>query len=375
MRVTPAKIYFPEKDVEEILVKIKESLLTGQLTLGKHGKELEEKFASYTGTKYGVVVNSGTSSIEIPLRILGVTGKEVIVPTNTFFATPAAVLHAGGIVKFVDTDPETFSIDVNSLKKSITKNTAGVIIVHIAGVITPRIKEIQDICKQNNLFLFEDAAHAHGSTLDGKKAGTFGVAAAFSFYPTKVITSAEGGIIVTDSQKIRDEAMMYRDQGKAGFTMNIHDKLGYNWRMSELHAAVGLSQFNRLEEFIEKRNRLSRIYDEELKSAKGVKTIPVPKGVRSNYYKYLAILDKGIDRAGLKKIMREELEVGLSGEVYELPCHLQPIFKKGYKEGDFPVAEDICRRHICLPLYFQMTDDDAKFVVTQLKKALSILGH
>jgi dTDP-4-amino-4,6-dideoxygalactose transaminase len=370
MKIPSVKVHFSDRDRGEILQRIDEALSTGQLTLGKYGKELEERFAAYVGTKYAVAVNSGTSAIEIPLRILGVAGKSVLVPTNTFFATPAAVIHAGGKVRFVDADPATFSLDVESLKRNITPNTVGVIVVHIGGIVTPRMAEIQEICREQGLWLFEDAAHAHGCSYNGQMAGTFGVVASFSFYPTKVMTSAEGGMIVTNNEHIANEAKLYRDQGKLSFTQNLHGKLGYNWRMSEPHAIIGLSQFGRLEEFIAARQRIAAVYDAGLTSIPGFRPLALPPTCRCNYYKYIALLDKGIDRAKVKKFLREEYEVILSGEVYELPCHLQPIFSHGYKEGDFLQAEDICRRHVCLPVYVTMTDEEAYYVVSSLKEVL-----
>ena len=370
MKIPPARIYFPDKDKEEILRKIEECLTTGQLTLGKNGREFEEKFAEYIGIKHAVGVSSGTSAIEIPLRILGIEGKEVLVPTNTFFATAAAVLHAGGRIKFVDADPETFSVDIESVKRNISDATAGLIVVHIGGIVTSNMPQLQEICKSSGLFLFEDAAHAHGSSLDGKMAGTFGDAAAFSFYPTKVVTAGEGGMIVTASDRISDEARLYRDQGKISFTQNLHDKLGSNWRLSEPHAIIGLSQFGRLEEFIADRTKVARIYDRRLKDNNKIRPLHVPDNSRTNYYKYIALLEPGVDRAKLKAHLREKYEVGLSGEVYELPCHLQPIFKRGYKEGDLPKAEDICKRHICLPVYAGMTEEEANYVVDSLGKTL-----
>ena len=198
MRVPAAKIYFPEGDRKKILKQVNEILESGQLTLGKYTKEFEEEFAKYVGVKYAVAVNSGTSALEIPLRALGIQGFSVIVPTNTFFATPASVIHAGGKVIFADMT-ENLCLDPDSVKQKIQKDTRGIIIVHIGGVVPPQITEIQAICHEHNLFLIEDAAHAHGSTLNGKSAGTFGDAAAFSFYPTKVMTSGEGGMIVTNS--------------------------------------------------------------------------------------------------------------------------------------------------------------------------------
>ena len=371
MKIPAAKIYFADEDRKELLKQIDEILETGQLTLGKYTKEFEERFAEHVGTKYAIAVNSGTSALEISLRALDVEGHSVIVPTNTFFATPASVIHAGGEVIFADVT-ESLCIDPESIKKNIREDTKGVIVVHIGGIVAPRIKEIQEICKDHNLFLIEDAAHAHGSTLAGKKAGSFGDAAAFSFYPTKVMTSGEGGMITTDDKKIYERALVFRDQGKAGFFGNVHTEMGYNWRMSEVHAAIGLSQFARLEEFIADRRRIAKIYDKELKKIDGVTLIKIASEVKSNYYKYMGMLDEGIDRADLKKELKENYKVGLSGEVYELPCHLQPIFKDlyGFKEGDFPIAEDVCRRQICLPVFATMTEEQAKYVVDSLKEVM-----
>ena len=371
MKIPAAKIYFPEEDRKELLKQIDEILASGQLTLGNYTKEFEKRFAAYVGTKYAIAVNSGTSALEIPLRALDVKGHSVIVPTNTFFATPASVIHAGGEVIFTDIT-DNLRINPESVKENIRSNTKGIIAVHIGGIIPPQIKEIQEICEDHGLFLIEDAAHAHGSTLDGKKAGGFSNAAAFSFYPTKVMTSGEGGMITTDNEEIYKRALIFRDQGKAGFYGNVHTEMGYNWRMSEVHAAIGLSQFARLEEFIRDRREIAKIYDEELRKINEVTPIRIPSEVKSNYYKYVALLEDGIDRAAIKKELKEKHGVSLSGEVYELPCHLQPIFKDLYKfkEGDFPVAEDVCKRQICLPIFATMTEEQAKYVVDSLKEVI-----
>ena len=371
MQVPAAKIHFPEEDKKDICAKVEEILTTGQLTLGKYGKEFEEEFARYVGTKYAIAVNSGTSALEIILRILDVQGYSVIVPTNTFFATPASVLHAGGNVIFADVT-ENLCLDPQSITRNIREDTKGVIIVHIGGAIPPQVKQIQEICQARKLFLMEDAAHVQGSMLDGKMAGNFGQAAAFSFYPTKVITSGEGGMIVTNDEEIYQRALVFRDQGKAGFYGNVHTELGYNWRMSEIHAVIGLSQFHRLEEFVQHRRKIAKIYDEGLEEIAGVTSLKLPPQVKSNYYKYTAMLDRGLDRTTIKKELREKYKVGLSGEVYELPCHLQPIFKDlgSYKDGDYPVAEDLCKRMVCLPISAVMTPEEARYALDSLKKVL-----
>ena len=369
MRVPPAKIHVPEEDRREILAAIDECLATGQLTLGKHGVAFEEAFAQTAGTKHAIAVSSGTSALEIIFRAIDVAGGEVIVPTNTFFATPAAVQHAGGTVRFAECDPATYAIDVDHARTLIGPNTRAVVVVHIGGVITPRIGELQAMCAQAGIPLIEDAAHAHGSTFEGQPAGSFGLAAAFSFYPTKVITSGEGGMIATSDARINEEARIYRDQGKAGFTSNFHTRLGNNWRMSEPHAVIGRYQLKRLPEFIAARRRVAAIYDRAL-PAIGVKPLAVPDTVVSNYYKYIALPPAGVDRAALKKKLRETYDVGLSGEVYEAPCHLQPVFGP-LPQGTLPVAEELCARHICLPVSAVMTDGDAEYVVDSLGKALA----
>lgn len=371
MQIPAARILFPDEDKKELLRQIDLILQSGQLILGKYTREFEEKFTKYVGTKYAIAVNSGTSALEIILRTIDVEGATVIVPTNTFFATPASVVHAGGQVIFADVT-DNLCLDPNSLLDKISDDTKAVILVHIGGIVPPQITEIGKICEEHNLYLIEDAAHAHGSTLNGKKAGSFGFAAAFSFYPTKVITSGEGGMITTDNENVYHRALVFRDQGKAGFLGNVHTEMGSNWRMSEIHAAIGLSQFARLEEFITDRRKIAQIYDEHLAKFSGITPLKVPPEVKSNYYKYVALPDEVVDRAYLKKELKDRFEVSLSGEVYELPCHLQPILKKmyGFEGGEFPVAEALCNRHICLPVFAQMTEEQATYVVNSLKEVM-----
>ena len=369
MRVPPAKIHIPEEDRREILASIDECLASGQLTLGKHGAAFEEAFARTAGAKHAIATSSGTSALEIIFRAIEVAGGEVIVPTNTFFATPAAVMHAGGSVRFAECDAATFSVDVDHVRSLLGPRTRAVVVVHIGGLITPRIHELREICEGAGVPLIEDAAHAHGSTFAGEPAGSFGLAAAFSFYPTKVITSGEGGMIATDDERVNEQARVYRDQGKAGFTSNFHTLLGNNWRMSEPHAIIGRSQLARLQEFIAARQRLAAIYDRE-RAATGVTPLHIPDGSSCNYYKYIAMPPPGVERVALKKALRERFDIGLSGEVYEAPCHLQPVF--GPQEaGRLPVAEEICARHICLPVSAVMTDDDARYVVESIGNVLA----
>ena len=369
-RIPAAKIVFDAPSQEWIKERVGEILTSGALTLGKHTVDFESEFAAYIGTPHAVAVNSGTSALEIALRAFGVAGKEVIVPDNTFVATAAAVVHAGGTPKLVDIRIDDLTPDLGAIEAAITPNTAGVIIVHIGGILSARLPDISDFCKARGLFLLEDAAHAQGSTLNGRFAGTFGDAAAFSFYPTKVMTSGEGGMLITGDQTIDSEARIYRDQGKEGFLTNKHVRMGYNWRLSEIHAVIGLAQLRQLPEFIESRRSAARVYDKALAGLDYAVPVKAPAGVQSNYYKYMVKVDPELDRPALKKRLREEFGVSLSGEVYELPLHRQPILE-AYGHGlEFPVADEFCDGHICLPVYAGMTEGEAEYAVGALKQAL-----
>ncbi len=369
MRVPPARVYFPDDDRAEILARIDEALTSGQLTLGPIGAELESAFAKRHGTRHAVAVSSGTSALEIILRSLGVEGREVLVPANTFFATAAAAAHAGARIRFVDCNPRTMAFDLDDVAAQIDPNTAAVVAVHIGGLISPDVPALAALCKDRGVHLVEDAAHAHGSALDDKTAGTFGVAAAFSFYPTKVIAGGEGGIIVTDDDAINDDARIYRDQGKGSFLANFHTRLGANWRMSEPHAAIVLTQLRRLDEFIAARQSLAKRYDAAIEQI-GLRPLEIPANAHCNYYKYVAFLPDGVNRAELKQTLRQRYDIGLSGEVYDTPLHQQPVFEP-LADRALPGAEWLCARHICLPLYPTLDERDADYVIESLASELS----
>jgi dTDP-4-amino-4,6-dideoxygalactose transaminase len=193
-----------------------------------------------------------------------------------------------------------------------------------------------------------------------------------SFYPTKVMTTGEGGMITTNNEEMAEKALILRDQGKENFNSNIIIELGYNWRLPEISAAIGITQLKRLPEIIEKRNRIAKYYDKGLEKITGIKPLKTPSNIRNNYYKYVAFLEEGINRDKLKEKLKVK-GVRCSGEVYWPPLHLQPIYKQllGTKEGDFPQAEDACKRMICLPLYAQMTIEEAQYVIGKLRETLS----
>ncbi len=368
-KVPAAKIQFLPEDRAWIADRIQEVLATGQLTLGRYGREFEEKFAAFCGMRYAVAVNSGTSSLEIILRSLGLEGKKVLVPDNTFFATAAAVVHAGCHPILVDMDPESFGVHPEEFERKITPDTAAAIVVHIGGLVSQHMPELAAIAARKGILLIEDAAHAHGSSLGGTSAGAFGIAGSFSFYPTKVMTCAEGGMIVTNDRPLAEEARIYRDQGKASFTQNAHVRMGYNWRMSEPHAIIGLKHLERLPDMIADRQKIAAVYDQALSGMRNLSTLAVPAGGVCNYYKYIAVLREKRDRKELKANLREDFGVSLAGEVYEEPLHKQPVFEK-YASGAFPLAEDLCARHICLPIFSGMTKADTDQVIAALAETV-----
>jgi len=371
--VPPVKPYFPRDDIEEIKGHLEKILTSGMLTLHTYTKDFEEGFAELCKVKHAVAVSSGTAALEIALRCMRLrAGDEVLVPTNTFSSTAAAVISAGGKPVFTDIDPKTLCIDVENVQENSTSKTKGVVVVHVGGLICPDIKAIREVGDDNKLFLIEDAAHAHGSSIDGEPAGSLGDVGCFSFYPTKVMTTGEGGMITTNCDDVAERARILRDQGKENFASSMIVDLGYNWRMQEISAAIGLVQLRRLREIVERRNMIASCYDGEFGRASGLKPIDTPDNIVNNYYKYVLALAPGIDRDGLKKKLREK-GVRCGGEVYWPPLHLQPLYQRllGTKKGDFPNAEDVCGRMICPPMYTGMNMEEAEYVVEKFKEALA----
>jgi len=364
LRIQPARIVFPPQDRAEVAAAITETLTTGALTLGPWTKKFEAAFAAAHQTPNAIAVASGTCALEIILRATDVAGGDVIVPANTFYATAAAVLRAGGRPVFADIDAATFALTPQTVEAVLTPDTKAVVIVHVAGLISPQTEDLQEFCEQRGIAFVEDAAHAHGSTLHGRFAGSFSAAAAFSFYPTKVVTCGEGGMIATASAEIADEARIYRDQGKGAFTANHHTRLGYAWRLSEQNAATGMVHMRRLTEFIKRRREVAARYDKALASLDGLEPLTEPAECKGNIYKYIVLLPEGADRAWFKQTMADKHDVRLAGEVYDIPLHHQPVLATYAGAVPLPVAEAMCNRHVCLPVHSDMRDDEIDQVLT-----------
>jgi len=372
MNISGAGPYFSEESIEEITREIKAMLKSGKLTDGPYGAEFEENFAQYNNAKHAIAVSSGSASLDVTLRHFKLNGREVIVPTNTFIATPNGVIFAGGKPVFADMNAQTLGIDVEDVKRKVNSNTAGVIVVHIAGLVCPQIHELKEFCQQKGLFLIEDCAHAHGAMLDGKKAGTFGDAGCFSFYPTKVMTACEGGMIITDDDELASEIRITRTNGQNSDRQMV--MLGHNWRMSELSAIVGKNQLAHLDEFLAKRNQVAGWYQEALSDVEGIEVFYTPPNFRHSYYKYPIKLADTIDRIKLAGTLKEQYGIE-TGHVYYPPCHLHPYYKETYgkKAGDLQTAERVLPQVMCLPMHCGVTKENVEYIKNALLAELSKL--
>lgn len=373
MNVSGSFPYFSEESLNSILDEIKMVLKSGRLTDGPKAEEFEKKFAEYNKVKYAVSVNSGTAALDVALRHFKLAGREVIVPTNTFVSTPNSVLFAGGKPVFADMKADTLCIDPDDVRKKLSPKTAGVIVVHIAGLICPQLNEIKELCSEKVLFLLEDAAHAHGAMMNGQMAGTFGDAGCFSFYPTKVMTTCEGGMITTNDSQLAEEARCLRTVGQNAERKAV--MLGYNWRLNEVAAVVGKHQLEHLEEFVVKRNEIAKWYQEALGNVEGISLFKVPPNFRQSYYKYPVRLRNDLNREKLSSLLKEKYAVE-SGHVYYPPCHLQPFYMEnfGTRMGDFPIAEQVLNKVLCLPMHCGLTQQDVTYVRDSLASSINQLS-
>ncbi|MFJ2768658.1 DegT/DnrJ/EryC1/StrS family aminotransferase [Streptomyces sp. NPDC087300] len=392
--VPAQRIHFAVSERRAVLDRVDGALASGVLTQGPQVARFEELSRAWTGTDTAAVA-SGSAALEIALRIIGVAGRTVLVPVNTFFATAAAAVRAGAAVRFVDIEPDGLGLDPDALRTALDRypGTAAVLPVHIGGIVSPAVDAVLALCAERGIPVVEDAAHAFGATLDGRPAGSLGRFGAFSFFPTKVAISGEGGLLSAGSADDLEQVRRWRDHGKSAQGSTLHDRPGGNWRLSELHAAVGTVDLERFAATLAARRELAARYDALLADVPGIRPHPVPTGADSNYYKYLAYPDPEgpLDRALLKKRLRERHGVALAGEVYDHLLCDHPYFAArapgdagadagggagGDTEGEaaqgpFERARWFARHHIALPLYPSLTESEQIRVVAALRSELS----
>ena len=351
-------------------------LRSGKLVLGEYTKRFESHFADYIGIQHAIAVNSGLSALEFLLQAKQAAEKTVLVPTNTNFATVAAVLRVGGRVQYLDMDENTFAPTLGMVQQAVERGPtdsdfpiAGVLWVHIGGVISGEFPQVVDYGRANGLFVLEDAAHAHGSTHNGVRSGNLADGAAFSFFATKVLTTCEGGMITTNDDEVDMILRSLRNQGKRGMDFGgLHTDFGNSSRITELGALMGLIQLQKLNEMLERRQAAYEAITEALDRSQ-VGYVSVRHMDAASHYKLMVRLPSHKRVADVKQALAAD-GVVLGGGVYEIPCHQQPVFS-GICEGmSYAVAERWCPKHICPPLTSGTTLEEARWVGEALAKHL-----
>lgn len=364
--IPPFRTEFTEVEIAEVTNATEQIMKSGRLVLGAYTEEFESHMAEISQRQHAVAVNSGSSALEIVYKALETKNREVLIPTNTNFATAAAAVNAGADIKFYDNG---IYADINSIDEHLTEGkTAAVVVVHIGGYITPSMLSLAEKCTNLGIPLIEDAAHAHGASLGSKMAGSFGDAAAFSFFPTKTLTTGEGGMVTMDDRVLATKARQYRDQGKNpdGIT---HEVWGNSWRMTEIGAAFGTAQIKSLRSDNKRRAEIINYYEESLGDT-CLEFPELPFDSEPSGYKSIALLPKDTSRSDLKAKL-ETKGIMLGKEVYEKPLHKQPVFEEYVGNREYPVANDFASRHICLPLWRSITMQDVDTVIEELRRELS----
>jgi perosamine synthetase len=344
-------------------------LRSGTLILGEYTDCFEREFARYVGCRHAISVNSGSTALEFLNRMKGVTGKRVLVPTNTNFATVAAIPRCGGMVHYLDMDPKTFAPTLAMVEAAFQQcsDIVGVVWVHIGGIISPEFSAVKAFCQRRGAWVVEDCAHAHGSQLQGRKAGSLADGGAFSFFPTKVMTTCEGGMITTDSADEDRMARSLRNQGKRGMNYGgLHHDFGNSSRMTELNALLGTLQLRKLPAILDRRASVAKAITKELDRA-GIAYCSTAHMDAASNYKLIVLLPQGRSLEAVKKALAAE-GVQVGGGVYEIPCHQQPVFADLSRGVSLPNAEGWCPRHLCPPLTSGMTEDEGRFVGEMLAK-------
>lgn len=364
-----ARPHLPEEDLPALLGDFEAILRSGVLTMGPYLERFEADFARAAGVRHAVGMSSGTAPLEVALRFWEVAGGEVVMTTNTFMATVHAAVLAGATPVLADIDPDSLSSRLEQIRPHVGPRTRAVVVVHVGGLIVPDVAEIAAFCAERGLPLLEDAAHAHGARLGGRTAGSLGTAGSFSFFPTKVMTTGEGGMLTTDDDGLAEFARSFRCHGIGPDRLLVRP--GANHRLPELSAALGLRQLARLEQTLAEREALARRYDAGLDAlGREAARFPVsrPPADRHAWYKYPVTLGEGRERVAAALGAR-----GVPvGSLYWPPCHLQPSARDrlGTGEGDCPVAEDVLRRTVTLPLYNGLTGSQVDSVVAALGETL-----
>jgi len=349
-----------ETDVDHV-VKV---LRSGQLSIGPYLTKFEDRMANYVGTRHAIGVSNGTAGLHLCICAAGLRrGDEVITTPFSFVASANCILYEHGIPIFADIDEDTMNIDPGAAAAAVTSRSRAILPVHVFGQPSP-LDELEAICRKSDLLLIEDACEALGAEYQGKKVGSFGRAAVFSFYPNKPITMGEGGVGTTDddlwAKKLRSLRNQSRDEMGTWLT---HQRLGFNYRLDEMSAALGFSQLSRIEDVLMRRDKVAEIYAALLGDVPGVRVL-APSGSRwrRSWFVFLVRLDESIAQ---DRMVEELKSRGVATRTYFTPIHLQHYFKErfGYRGGEFPVAERVAKTTLALPFHSRMAEADIEYVV------------
>jgi perosamine synthetase len=337
---------------------------------GKNVEEFENKFASYCNSKHGVTTTNGTTAIHLALASIGLKkDDEVIVPAFTMISSLLPIIYCGAKPVLVDAELETWNMDVNLIEEKITDKTKAIIPVHLYGHPT-NMDKILKLAKDYDLYVVEDAAEAHGAEYLGKKAGGIGHIGCFSFYANKIITCGEGGMIITNDEKIAETAKSLKDLSfPKGERIYLHSKIGYNYRMTNIQAAIGLAQLERIEEFVEMRRRNASLYNDSLANLEGIGLPPEQEWAKNVYWMYSILIEPEF------KISRDKLMTKLRNRQIEtrpffIPMHKQPVFRDMslFIGENYPIAEILSERGMNLPSSSGLTTTEIQYICNAIKE-------
>lgn len=344
---------------------------------GTYLERFEKGFGRYLGRKYAVATTNGTTALHIALAACGIKkGDEVIIPDFTMISPVFAICYVGALPVFVDVDPHTWTIDPDQIEKKITKKTKAILAVHIYGHPAD-MKAILHIAKKNKLLVIEDAAEAHGATCNGKKCGSLSDIAAFSFYANKIITTGEGGMVVTDDERLASKAKSYKNLcfPMKGARTFLHEDIGFNYRMTNIQAAIGLAQLENIERLVEARRKNAALYNKLLKEIPGVTLPREMKWAKNVYWMYSIIIENefGKSRDELMTFLKQK---GVDTRTFFIPMHVQPAFRNmGLFEGErYPVSERLGERGLYLPSGSGLTAEQIQTVCAAMKEASKLSG-
>ncbi|MDA3790134.1 MAG: aminotransferase class I/II-fold pyridoxal phosphate-dependent enzyme [Desulfobacula sp.] len=363
------RIYLPVSEPnlgEKELKYVSECILTGWVSsAGKYVTQFEQMFAQFCGTKFGISSSSGTTALHLSLLAQGIgPGDEVIVPSFTFISTANAVVFTGATPVFVDSEAATWNIDPRKIEQALTPVTKAIIPVHIYGH-PAEMSPILELAKKYNLAVIEDAAEAHGALYKGEKTGSMGDLGIFSFYGNKIITTGEGGMVVTDNKELADKIRILRDHGMDPQKRYSHSVLGYNYRLTNIQAALGVGQMERIDQIIERKCTNASLYSEELKNIPGITLPPNAEWAKNIYWLYSILIDEKIFGMSAIELGKRLKIKSIETRPLFPPVHQQPIYNT---KQSLPVCEKLSKSGLSLPSSTNIRKDEINRIAWEIKK-------